>query len=778
VSGASATGTVVLSGNAPAGGFSIALKSNVKFAQVSTPFVVPAGKNSETFPITTSYVYPGATATISATNISTHSATLAVTPGNALSNGSWPKAYANNQNTSSSNAPNAKGKLKWSVDFYGGRYTPAAYGKGEIATVEFAPAPRLLIFDITGKLLYKSQMAATQASAPAVGSDGSFYVMTDQGLSAFRTNGAAKFTLPIANAIPQIPIVSPTGTIFVASTDKLYAVNASGTVKWSLAGHQQSQAGPTGSIYAISSDGIALISSTGAVKWDHPFPRGSVGAAVGPDGGLFVNVNDKVAQGVQVGIQALNLDGSTKYQWPTSGVLTASTVGSDGVLYSVETNADTGTATLLALSPTGTSLWQHALATSVPIEWFPAGISFRPDRTLLVSYANNVLNYTTAGVRNWIVTLPHNYISAPALAEDSSAYLVSLRDGYDHPNLFEFLPESDRLKSFSVVRVTPAGKRDWTFYGGGPSAAPAVGADGTLYAPLCSGILQTLHPDGAFGWAYLAGSPIENTPTLGADGTVYFATQDGTVYALTSSGAKKWSYSTGGFIYGGIALSNDPALYVVSDTGLTALDLSGHLKWTVKGSSDHIGSSSPALAADGTVYFSAGALGLKAVKPDGTVKWTSGPHIFATPIVLSGGNIFFSGGAQYKPDGTWLWDFAGSGPPDVISSLFNGHILLWLNGAVGYGFDSDNSQLWANAPGNGGFIAQGSVSGSGMLYVPGSAMEPGKVLSGGQMYAVDITSGKLAWTLPAIQGDAFTTSIGADGTIYLVTAQGLLIAVG
>ena len=79
VGGSSSTGTVTLSGAAPAGGAVVALVSNNLAAQVGASVTVAAGSTTATFPVTTSPVATTTVVTISATyNSSTQSATLTV----------------------------------------------------------------------------------------------------------------------------------------------------------------------------------------------------------------------------------------------------------------------------------------------------------------------------------------------------------------------------------------------------------------------------------------------------------------------------------------------------------------------------------------------------------------------------------------------------------------------------------------------------------------------------------------------------------------------------
>src|SRR6267378_1975769 len=77
----SSTGTVTLSGPAPAGGAQVALSSNNGAASVPSSVAVPAGATSATFPVNTSAVTASTTVTISASyGGATRSASLTVTP--------------------------------------------------------------------------------------------------------------------------------------------------------------------------------------------------------------------------------------------------------------------------------------------------------------------------------------------------------------------------------------------------------------------------------------------------------------------------------------------------------------------------------------------------------------------------------------------------------------------------------------------------------------------------------------------------------------------------
>src|SRR5207245_8997090 len=77
--GQSSTGTVTLTGPAPAGGAQVFLSSNNGAARVPSSVIVPAGASSVTFTVNTSFVLISTSATISASyNGTTRAATLGV----------------------------------------------------------------------------------------------------------------------------------------------------------------------------------------------------------------------------------------------------------------------------------------------------------------------------------------------------------------------------------------------------------------------------------------------------------------------------------------------------------------------------------------------------------------------------------------------------------------------------------------------------------------------------------------------------------------------------
>lgn len=193
-------------------------------------------------------------------------------------------------------------------------------------------------------------------------------------------------------------------------------------------------------------------------------------------------------------------------------------------------------------------------------------------------------------------------------------------------------------------------------------AAPAVGADGTIYVGSTDGKLYALNPDGSLKWAFPSSTPvgaINFAPTIGADGTIYFGANDATLYAVNSNGTLAWSAPLGAAAFSGIGIGPDGTLYVANaDRELQAFTSAGATK---TGWSTHYvlgpgyASASPAIATDGTIYIGVTEsthTRLRAINPDKTLKWQTDLLVGsagATPAIGSDGTVYFNtklGGAQ------------------------------------------------------------------------------------------------------------------------------------
>jgi hypothetical protein len=137
---------------------------------------------------------------------------------------------------------------------------------------------------------------------------------------------------------------------------------------------------------------------------------------------------------------------------------------------------------------------------------------------------------------------------------------------------------------------------------------------------------------GAVGWQYEAG--ILTSPVVGADGTVYVMSSNndsGELLAIAPPGVLEWSFPFTGAIGGAPALAADGTVYFVagavpgtsqSTTTLSAVTSAGALVWTLDLEalpSEPFGGG-PIVGSDGMLYVTTSDT-LFAVHPDGGVAW-------------------------------------------------------------------------------------------------------------------------------------------------------------
>ena len=85
----------------------------------------------------------------------------------------------------------------------------------------------------------------------------------------------------------------------------------------------------------------------------------------------------------------------------------------------------------------------------------------------------------------------------------------------------------------AIHAINPDGKLRWRFATGGHvSGAPALAADGTVYAGSQDNSIYAITPDGKRQWEFRARDDVESSPAIEEDGTVYVGSDDNRLYAL------------------------------------------------------------------------------------------------------------------------------------------------------------------------------------------------------------------------------------------------------
>ncbi|MGA2750066.1 MAG: PQQ-binding-like beta-propeller repeat protein, partial [Verrucomicrobiota bacterium] len=183
----------------------------------------------------------------------------------------------------------------------------------------------------------------------------------------------------------------------------------------------------------------------------------------------------------------------------------------------------------------------------------------------------------------------------------------------------------------------------------------AVGAGGVIYIGYLDGNLYSINPNGTTNWIRNTGNStaVYSTPALSSNGIIYVA-------ALSSNG----------IIYVGTDQQDETGSSYL--TGLTAFSASnGYTNWFLapQGLPRNFAfgdiCSSPAVGADGTIYFLAQDYRLYAVTPSGNVKWFLPVPARAMPdssvAIGSDGTLYVGSDSPYvyavNPDGSLRWAF-------------------------------------------------------------------------------------------------------------------------
>ena len=172
------------------------------------------------------------------------------------------------------------------------------------------------------------------------------------------------------------------------------------------------------------------------------------------------------------------------------------------------------------------------------------------------------------------------------------------------------------------------------------ASSPALAQDGTICFGSWDKNFYALKPDGSKRWQFPTGGPVVSSPAIDTSGTIYCGSHDRKLYALTPTGEKQWEFETRGAILASPALDWDGNIFLTSVDGfLYALNRDGRLRWKLHTGS--ISESSPVIGSDGKIYVGANRY-LWAITSDGRKKWDRGvDDIDASPAIAADGTVYF-----------------------------------------------------------------------------------------------------------------------------------------
>jgi len=346
-------------------------------------------------------------------------------------------------------------------------------------------------------------------------------------------------------------------------------------------------------------------------------------------------------------------------------------------------------------------------------------------------------SYPTNATLLWQLPLNNSSLGFPAVGPDGTIYVM--QNGYPAYTFSALHPDGSTNWQITLTAVAPGGVN-----------VPVVGSDGNLYvfAAVSSGnsYLYALNlADGSTNWGFAGDTASQYSfcliPALDTNGTVYFCTGSGTVDAVTN-GVLEWSaLSDAGLAYGEPVVGADGTIYVfANDSPLQfyALNPDGSLKWSTNYPGAYFPQYPPALAENGTIYFSGGPYFCAVNPADGSLEW----ELPATNFLYQS---FEYENPEVGPNGTIY----------IETYAYNTNFLFALtpNGTVEWIFPLPQNS------GNSLALHESScaVAADGEIYVTTSV---------GTVYSL-APDGTTNWSYQAGSSGLQAPVIGPDGTVYV-----------
>jgi outer membrane protein assembly factor BamB len=233
----------------------------------------------------------------------------------------------------------------------------------------------------------------------------------------------------------------------------------------------------------------------------------------------------------------------------------------------------------------------------------------------------------------------------------------------------------------------------------------------------------------------------------------------------------EWRCAAGGAITSSPAIGADGMIYFGAyDRHIYAVNAMGVMRWRYEtGARVWV---SPAVAADGTVYLGSDDGYVYALSPDGTLEWSYqvGLYVAESPAIGLGGTVYVGSADNdlyaLSADGVLMWRYPTQwGVACSPTVATDGIVYVGSNDGFVHAVNADGTPRWQFQVN--GWPASAAVAADGTIYV-GSRDS--------SLYAIH-PDGTLAWRYSAPHQLRTGTAIGADGTIYVGSEDGCLYAV-
>lgn len=228
--------------------------------------------------------------------------------------------------------------------------------------------------------------------------------------------GLVKWIFQDCDRIRTAPAVGSDGTVYIGSdNDTLYALGPDGSVLWTFGADSDFRTAACiagdGTVYCSEYDGtLFALRPEGTLLWYRRVGRDPETPAIGPDGTIYVGTDADT-------LFALRPDGSTIWAFHASGSIEdPPAIGPDGTVYVTD-----GDMFVHALSPGGATQWEYRHASRIN-----TGTSIDPGLGLYFGCADGKLYALDfeGGVR-WTFSTGGEILSQPAIAADGTLHFGS-----------------------------------------------------------------------------------------------------------------------------------------------------------------------------------------------------------------------------------------------------------------------------------------------------------------------------------------------------------------
>ncbi|MFY9527721.1 MAG: PQQ-binding-like beta-propeller repeat protein [Candidatus Acidiferrales bacterium] len=287
-------------------------------------------------------------------------------------------------------------------------------------------------------------------------------------------------------------------------------------------------------------------------------------------------------------LYAIDSSGALKWKFETGPIQSSPTLGPDEAVYVTNTRGK-----LYAINHTGTKRWETEL-TGGRINYYASGNAIDSDFVYTFCAVALCSTEVENGSRRWYSDRVATQSGVPVILPSGTIAVLGRTwlKGVGRDGALQWV--------YPPVAGNADGRRQSPSYAY-VQASLAAGPDDVLYAGTATGSLLAVGMGGQLKWEFKASIAMEATPpVIGSDGTIYFATRDGRLYAVDPDGAKKWDVDTGSWMVSSPALAADGTIYVISGYAVVAVSPEGKKEWSA-GFDASLGLS-PTLAPYGTIY--------------------------------------------------------------------------------------------------------------------------------------------------------------------------------